>query len=91
MQAFETLFARVSTALKESVGHTLFTISYALPGDREVERIYTSLPAGRVPGGWPQASAPDRLELLAVVRNRVHVPWREIVINMLPPQVAQAA
>ena len=56
MQAFETLFARVSTALKESVGHTLFTISYALPGDREVERIDTSLPAGRPSTRWVAAS-----------------------------------
>ena len=51
MQAFETLFARVSAALKESVGHRLLTVSYALPGGREVERIYTSLPVEYPVGG----------------------------------------
>ena len=51
MQAFEALFARASAALQESVGHTLFTVSYALPGGREVERIHTSLPAEYPVGG----------------------------------------
>ena len=51
MQPFESLFARISAELHRSVGHTLFTASYTLPGGREVERIYTSLPAAYPVGG----------------------------------------
>ena len=51
MPSFEALFARVAAELQQSVGHTLFTASYALPGGREVERIFTSLPAEYPVGG----------------------------------------
>lgn len=51
MQSFDGLFRAVGATLKRSIGHTLFTVSYALPGGREVERIYTSLPAEYPVGG----------------------------------------
>ncbi len=49
--AFEAAFDKVSTFLKERVGHTLFTVSRNLPGGTEVERIYSSLPTHYPIGG----------------------------------------
>lgn len=49
--AFEAAFDQVSAFLKARVGHTLFTVSRALPGDLEVERIYSSLPSNYPVGG----------------------------------------
>lgn len=51
MQSFDGLFRAVGATLKGRIGHTLFTVSYALPGGLEVERIYTSLPAEYPVGG----------------------------------------
>ena len=42
---YEELFQTVSDTLNASVGHILFTVSHALPGGREVERIFTNMPA----------------------------------------------
>ena len=47
----ETMFQTVSDTLKASVGHILFTVSHALPGGQEVERIFTNMPADYPTGG----------------------------------------
>lgn len=45
------IFQALGDQLQASVGHTLFTVSYYLPGGTEVERIFTSLPAAYPNGG----------------------------------------
>jgi len=49
--AFEAAFDQVSAFLQSRVGHGLFTVSRNLPGGREVERIYSSLPSNYPVGG----------------------------------------
>ena len=39
---YELIFERVSDLLQRKVGHGLFTVSRALPGGHEVERIFTT-------------------------------------------------
>ena len=49
--AYETAFDQVGAFLKARLGYTLFTVSRNLPGGREVERIYSSLPTNYPVGG----------------------------------------
>ena len=48
---FEAIFQSVGARLKASVGHTLFTVSHVLPDGKQVERIFTSMPADYPNGG----------------------------------------
>lgn len=41
----------VSESLQKAIGHTLLTASYTLPGGKEVDRIYSSLPESYPIGG----------------------------------------
>ena len=61
---FEAIFQDVSTRLKASVGHTLFTVSHALPSGKEVERIFTSMPAEYPNGGR---------------KPMVHTEWNDVM------------
>lgn len=50
----EAIFAAVGEALKRHVGYGLYTITHALPGGKEVERLYsTNLEAYAVGGRKP--------------------------------------
>jgi hypothetical protein len=52
----QTVFAAADAAMKELIGHRLFTLLFVVPGGAEVERIYSSDPVaypltGRKPMG----------------------------------------
>ena len=44
-QAFHRTFQQLGEQLRVAPGHRLFTVSHILPGQAEVERIFTNMPA----------------------------------------------
>jgi hypothetical protein len=49
--AFLAAFDEIGAFLDKRVGHTLFSVSRAVPGGAEVERIYSSMPSNYPVGG----------------------------------------
>lgn len=55
----QTVFAAADAAMKELIGHRLFTLLFVVPGGAEVERIYSSDPvAYPLTGRKPMGSTP---------------------------------
>lgn len=62
---FEDIFQAVSDQLLATVGHILFTVSYTLPSGREVERIFTNMPAQYPTGGRKPVHHSDWNDIMA--------------------------
>ena len=48
------LFRALDAALKQTVGHKLFTLLYVAPNGRRVKRIYTNMPKEYPVGGYKE-------------------------------------
>ena len=48
----EALFKAVDQAVKEIVGHKLFTLLYVAPEGKRVKRLYTNMPKEYPVGGY---------------------------------------
>ena len=55
----ETLFKAVDQALKETVGHILFTLLYVAPDAKRVKRLYTNMPKEYPVGGYKPVTESD--------------------------------
>ena len=59
------LFKALDKALKETVGHKLFTLLYVAPNGKRVKRIYTNMPKEYPVGGYKEIEAtPWRVEII---------------------------
>ena len=55
----ETLFKAIDQALKETVGHKLFTLLYVAPGGERVKRLYSNMPKEYPVGGYKPVTESD--------------------------------
>ena len=55
----EPLFEAVNRALKETVGHKLFTLLYVAPNGKRVKRLYTNMPKEYPVGGYKPVTESD--------------------------------
>ena len=55
----EALFKAVDQAVKEIVGHKLFTLLYVAPGGKRVKRLYTNMPREYPVGGYKPVTESD--------------------------------
>ena len=53
------MFKAVDQAVKETVGHKLFTLLYVAPGGKRVKRLYTNMPKEYPVGGYKPVTESD--------------------------------
>lgn len=55
----DALFKTVDQALKDTVGHRLFTLLYVAPDGKRVKRLYTNMPKEYPVGGYKPVTQSD--------------------------------
>ena len=75
----EALFGAVDRALKETVGHKLFTLLYVAPDGKRVKRLYTNMAKEYPVGGYKPVTESDwHKRVIGERRARIGYDYKDV-------------